>query len=94
MVLSRAWLPLTGRLPWQPAAFLEDAYHRGVLRQTGAVYQFRHVRLQHHLGRAFRQRHTGFAPATFPPAPPGPPGPPGPPAPPAPPAPTGATGPS
>ncbi|MFF2042726.1 helix-turn-helix domain-containing protein [Kitasatospora sp. NPDC058170] len=69
VVLSRVLLPLTGRLPWQPAAFLEDAYHRGVLRQTGAVYQFRHVRLQHHLGRTFRHRHAAFAPATFPPAP-------------------------
>ncbi|MGW7434509.1 helix-turn-helix domain-containing protein [Streptomyces sp. NPDC054849] len=67
IVLARVWLPLTGRLPWDPAAFLDDAYRRGVLRQTGAVYQFRHVRLQHHLGRTFRGRHRDFAPATFPP---------------------------
>ncbi|MFF8271405.1 helix-turn-helix domain-containing protein [Streptomyces sp. NPDC016562] len=65
IVLARVWLPLTGRLPWNPAAFLDDAYHRGVLRQTGAVYQFRHVRLQHHLGRTFRGRHRDFEPATF-----------------------------
>ncbi|OEJ30370.1 helix-turn-helix domain-containing protein [Streptomyces subrutilus] len=65
IVLARVWLPLAGRLPWDPAAFLDDAYHRGGLRQTGAVYQFRHVRLQHHLGRAFRGRHRDFAPATF-----------------------------
>ncbi|MFJ4776549.1 helix-turn-helix domain-containing protein [Streptomyces sp. NPDC088762] len=65
IVLARVWLPLTGRLPWNPAAFLDDAYHRGVLRQTGAVYQFRHVRLQHHLGRTYRGRHRDFAPATF-----------------------------
>ncbi|MER5733459.1 helix-turn-helix domain-containing protein [Streptomyces sp. NPDC002138] len=58
MVLSRFWLPLTGQLPWDMVAFLDDAYHRGVLRQTGAVYQFRHLRLQHHLGHAFRQRQT------------------------------------
>ncbi|WP_407991673.1 helix-turn-helix domain-containing protein [Kitasatospora sp. CMC57] len=68
LLLSRLWLPLTGRLPWHPAAFLDDAYRRGVLRQTGAVYQFRHVRLQHHLGSAFRRRHPDFAPATYPPA--------------------------
>ncbi|MER5863275.1 helix-turn-helix domain-containing protein [Kitasatospora sp. NPDC002040] len=68
LLLARVWLPLTGRLPWHPAAFLDDAYRRGVLRQTGAVYQFRHVRLQHHLGSAFRRRHPDFAPATFPPA--------------------------
>ncbi|MFD3872825.1 helix-turn-helix domain-containing protein [Streptomyces sp. NPDC058623] len=67
IVLARVWLPLVGRLPWNPAAFLDDAYHRGALRQTGAVYQFRHVRLQHHLGRTFRRRHRDFAPATFPP---------------------------
>ncbi|MGW8777102.1 helix-turn-helix domain-containing protein [Streptomyces sp. NPDC055796] len=65
IVLARVWLPLAGRLPWDPAAFLDDAYDRGVLRQTGAVYQFRHVRLQHHLGHAFRGRHRDFAPATF-----------------------------
>ncbi|MEU9143921.1 helix-turn-helix domain-containing protein [Streptomyces sp. NPDC048349] len=65
IVLARVWLPLAGRLPWDPAAFLDDAYDRGVLRQTGAVYQFRHVRLQHHLGRTFRGRHRDFAPATF-----------------------------
>ncbi|UQA91976.1 helix-turn-helix domain-containing protein [Streptomyces halobius] len=63
-VFSRIWLPLTGRLPWSVVAFLEDAYQRGVLRQAGAVYQFRHARLQHHLARAYRsprvpQRPTG-----------------------------------
>ncbi|MFD7027557.1 helix-turn-helix transcriptional regulator [Streptomyces sp. NPDC059917] len=73
LVLARGWLPLTGRLPWNPAAFLDDAYRRGVLRQAGAVYQFRHLRLQHHLGRAYRERHRRFAPATFvPPAADGP----------------------
>ncbi|MFD9408093.1 XRE family transcriptional regulator [Streptomyces sp. NPDC059989] len=65
VILSRFWLPLTGRLPWDTVAFLDDAYRRGVLRQTGAVYQFRHSRLQHHLGDSFRKRHTGYAPATF-----------------------------
>jgi hypothetical protein len=49
LVLSRIWLPLTGRLPWPIVAFLADAHHRGVLRQAGAVYQFRHVRLQDYL---------------------------------------------
>ncbi|MFI6011432.1 helix-turn-helix domain-containing protein [Streptomyces sp. NPDC051243] len=51
LVLARIWLPLTGRLPWAVVTFLEDAYQRGVLRQAGAVYQFRHARLQHHLAR-------------------------------------------
>nr|WP_225955202.1 helix-turn-helix domain-containing protein [Kibdelosporangium phytohabitans] len=46
IVFGRIWLPLTGRLPWGVAAFLDDACRRGVLRQAGAVYQFRHARLQ------------------------------------------------
>ncbi|MGB3438393.1 MAG: helix-turn-helix domain-containing protein [Actinophytocola sp.] len=49
LVFARVWLPLTGRLPWSVAAFLDDACRRGVLRQAGAVYQFRHARLQTHL---------------------------------------------
>ncbi|MET7684674.1 helix-turn-helix domain-containing protein [Streptomyces sp. NPDC005423] len=53
-VLSRVWLPLTGRLPWAVVAFLDDAYRRGVLRRAGAVYQFRHARLQQHLAKAHR----------------------------------------
>jgi transcriptional regulator with XRE-family HTH domain len=62
LLLTRIWLPLTGRLPWTPVAFLEDAYSRGVLRQAGAVYQFRHARLQEHLGRdteSSRARRSG-----------------------------------
>jgi hypothetical protein len=30
-------------------SFLADAHQRGVLRQAGAVYQFRHVELQRRL---------------------------------------------
>ncbi|KPI28864.1 hypothetical protein OK074_6846 [Actinobacteria bacterium OK074] len=48
-VLARLWLPLTRRLPWRLIAFLDDACERGVLRRTGAVYQFRHASLQEHL---------------------------------------------
>lgn len=51
-VLARIWLPLTGQLPWAVNAFLDDAYQRGVLRQAGAVYQFRHARLQDRLAQA------------------------------------------
>ncbi|MFC9915660.1 NACHT domain-containing protein [Streptomyces sp. NPDC059862] len=51
VALARVWLPLTGRLPWALIEFLDDAHRRGVLRQAGAVYQFRDARLQHHLGR-------------------------------------------
>ncbi|MGF6945908.1 trypsin-like peptidase domain-containing protein [Streptomyces auratus] len=57
VALSRMWLPLTGRLPWALVAFLNDACDRGVLRQAGAVYQFRHAELQEHLAHAFQARH-------------------------------------
>jgi len=44
---ARTWLALRGRLPRQLMTFLADAHaHRGVLRQVGAVYQFRHIELQ------------------------------------------------
>jgi hypothetical protein len=51
-VLTRIWIPVTGRLPWSVLAFLDDAHERGVLRQAGAVYQFRHARLQDRLAQA------------------------------------------
>ncbi|MET8545368.1 NACHT domain-containing protein [Kitasatospora sp. NPDC004799] len=50
-VLAHVWLPLTGRLPLAAMTFLEDAHRRGVLRKVGAVYQFRHARLQQHFAR-------------------------------------------
>jgi serine/threonine protein kinase len=53
VVLARIWLPLRGQAPWDMVAFLEDAYHRGVLRQAGAVYQFRHDRVQIQLAEKF-----------------------------------------
>jgi hypothetical protein len=55
VVLVRLWLPLSGRLPWRVNAFLDDARARGVLRQAGAVYQFRHARLRDRLAEAHRQ---------------------------------------
>ena len=39
--------------------FLEYSHQRGVLRQAGAVYQFRHVELQHRLAKRYE------APAWF-----------------------------
>jgi hypothetical protein len=47
--LVRGWLALHHRLPWKLMSFLADAHERGVLRQAGAVYQFRHIELQHRL---------------------------------------------
>jgi hypothetical protein len=48
--IARIWLALRHRLPWQLKGFLADAHRRGVLRQAGSVYQFRHIELQHRLG--------------------------------------------
>ncbi|MFI9833850.1 NACHT domain-containing protein [Streptomyces sp. NPDC051913] len=47
--VTRVWLAMTGRLPWRLMTFLEDAHRRGVLRQNGASFEFRHVRLHAHL---------------------------------------------
>ncbi|NGY60697.1 NACHT domain-containing protein [Lentzea sp. NEAU-D13] len=53
VIVTRFWLPLTGRLPWRLTGFLTDAHRRGVLRQVGAVYQFRHARLQAYLAHNY-----------------------------------------
>jgi hypothetical protein len=45
----RTCLFLAGRMPWQAIPFLEDAQRRGVLRQAGGVYQFRHGLLRDRL---------------------------------------------
>ncbi|MEU7872500.1 PH domain-containing protein [Dactylosporangium sp. NPDC049140] len=42
----------TGTVPWRVGEFLADAHARGVLRQSGAVYRFRHLRLLEHLAGA------------------------------------------
>jgi hypothetical protein len=46
---TRLWHASDTQLPLQLMQFLDDAHHRGVLRQNGAVYQFRHARLQDRL---------------------------------------------
>ncbi|GGN56028.1 hypothetical protein GCM10011579_016660 [Streptomyces albiflavescens] len=53
-LVARTALAAAGRVPWRFMRFLADAHERrGVLRQAGAVYQFRHLDLQRHLA----QRH-------------------------------------
>jgi hypothetical protein len=47
--VSRLWLAARGRLPGRLMAFLADAHRRGILRQAGASYQFRHALVQIHL---------------------------------------------
>jgi hypothetical protein len=44
---ARIWLAAQGWAPWRMMDFLADANLRGVLRQNGAAYQFRHIRLEH-----------------------------------------------
>ncbi|MGW5861614.1 NACHT domain-containing protein [Streptomyces sp. NPDC055239] len=51
--VARCYLTLRVRLPLDLMAFLADAHEqRGVLRRVGAVYQFRHIELQHRLTEA------------------------------------------
>jgi hypothetical protein len=50
--VATSLLAIQGRVPWDLMAFLQDAHeNRGVLRQVGAVYQFRHLDLQRHLAQ-------------------------------------------
>ena len=56
--LARAWLALRRQLPWQLMGFLAEAHKRGVLRQAGAVYQFRHIELQHRIATRASDRCT------------------------------------
>jgi DNA-binding SARP family transcriptional activator len=48
-IFARVWFAMRRRLPLRLMRFLADAHRRGVLRQAGAVYQFRHARLQDNL---------------------------------------------
>ncbi|MBM2621017.1 NACHT domain-containing protein [Actinoplanes sp. LDG1-06] len=47
--VARIWLALWGLLPWRILSFLENAHERGVLRQVGPDYEFRHLHVQRHL---------------------------------------------
>ncbi|OLF16372.1 hypothetical protein [Actinophytocola xanthii] len=73
-VAAQGWLALRGRLPWRLMRFLDDAHRRGVLRQVGGTYQFRHVRLQDRLADLGRDgevhRTGGRRPAPVPARPP------------------------
>ncbi|MDH2428580.1 hypothetical protein [Sphaerisporangium sp. TRM90804] len=55
ILLTRAWprfalarllLAAQGRLPWRLLGFLAHAREQELLRQSGGVYQFRHIRVQ------------------------------------------------
>ncbi|GIG56015.1 hypothetical protein Lfu02_03870 [Longispora fulva] len=51
--IARFALAAQGELPWRLVRFLADARRRGMLRQTGAAYQFRHLRLQERILAAY-----------------------------------------
>jgi hypothetical protein len=56
-LIARMWLSGSRQAPWHLLGFLEDAHKRGVLRQSGAAYQFRHLELQRRLAaRAAKPR--------------------------------------
>jgi class 3 adenylate cyclase len=61
-VMYRVFLASRGRQPWRLMSFLDDAHRRGVLRQAGAVYQFRHIELQQRL--AIRPGEQAIQPET------------------------------
>jgi transcriptional regulator with XRE-family HTH domain len=46
---TRLVLAIAGRLPLRLMTFLDDVHRAGILRQVGAVYQFRHAELQDRL---------------------------------------------
>ncbi|MEU6260381.1 NACHT domain-containing protein [Streptomyces sp. NPDC047043] len=48
-LITRLWLASSRRLPLSVMRFLSEAHAKGVLRQTGGVYRFRHVSLQRRL---------------------------------------------
>jgi len=55
-------LSVRRRLPWRTMSFLSDAHRRGVLRQVGAAYQFRHILLQEQLAAGYSSWPPSLAP--------------------------------
>ena len=55
--IAHVLLAARGWLPWRLWAFLEDARYRGILRQAGTVFQFRHALLQDHLAQETRIKY-------------------------------------
>lgn len=53
---TRIVLACMRRMPLRTMTFLADAQRRGVLRQSGAAYRFRHVRLRQRLAQMYTGR--------------------------------------
>ena len=54
-VLTRGLLALRHQLPGRLMSFLADAHQRGVLRQAGPIYQFRHIEIQRRLSARWNE---------------------------------------
>ena len=67
--IARTRLALGRQLPWPLMDFLADAHRRGALRQEGAVYQFRHIELQHRLANREADKRREAASSSPPAAP-------------------------
>ena len=61
----RIILKLQRRVPWRLMRFLDDAHRLGIVRQAGAVYQFRHATLQDHLADAYDRSPRRRPPRAF-----------------------------
>lgn len=46
---TRGYFAVRRQLPWRLMRFLAEAHQRGILRQVGAIYQFRHATIQDRL---------------------------------------------
>lgn len=70
-LIARTWLAVQRKLPWSLMSFLEAAHKLGVLRQQGAVYQFRHATLQEYLAtsKPTRKRQSAVKISLDPPRP-------------------------
>ena len=61
LVFARQILAIRRQTPQRLITFLSDAHRRGVLRQAGPIYEFRHIELQ----RRLASQTTGNAPPTW-----------------------------
>lgn len=52
---ARVWLATRGLLPWRLLMFLEEMWRMGLIRRSGASYQFAHSRLLDTLARRYDQ---------------------------------------
>jgi NACHT domain len=58
--IARFWLACQRRVPWRLMRFLVDAHQvRGILRQSGSFYQFRHLELMHWLADQWQPDPSG-----------------------------------